>query len=297
MSASFLSKLIRISTTQIYHDYHPNFKLYSLVASSQSKNRLNFRLQKQKNLPTLTAQMFNPYCACSNFCHFPYLSRYYSSFSSSDSDDGNKEDGKINVATAEKSLNDSVPKPATKNVPPPPPGPVSASNYKSQSEVIRPLDEHQAGLLGARRGRVIKPVEPTPNKQSPPRKDRHKTNPDDNKPTSPPKRSPSFGRPSRKRAKDRLEALTKEDCDRRLFFAYKLLLMIDNEPDILDNILWTDECNFNLPKLPSLISKPPVSESESLPQIAWCGITTKGTIGPYFFNSHVTGASRHRVNT
>ncbi|ODM93502.1 hypothetical protein Ocin01_13183 [Orchesella cincta] len=91
-----------------------------------------------------------------------------------------------------------------------------------------------------------------------------------------------------RRCKQGLEILDQKDSFRRVYFAAKMLFLLEDVPEILNNLVFTDECNFNLPNVPPIIAKPPVAESEKLPQIAWCGMSVKGALGPYFFNSHVT---------
>jgi len=103
-----------------------------------------------------------------------------------------------------------------------------------------------------------------------------------------------------------LPLLNAKDCFRRVEFASKMLQILKKEPEILDSILFTDEGNFHLSKSsrkpldkegqskdsPLKGIKPKgrkVAESQSLPQIVWCGMTSKHVIGPYFFNSYVTG--------
>lgn len=92
--------------------------------------------------------------------------------------------------------------------------------------------------------------------------------------------------------KDKLEPLNYMDCSRRENFAFKFLVQLQNEPDLLDRIIWTDEGIFNFPHVVDKSSEmSQIAESAMLPQIVWCAVTTRGTIGPYFFNSHVTGLS------
>jgi hypothetical protein len=83
-----------------------------------------------------------------------------------------------------------------------------------------------------------------------------------------------------------------------------MLAILEANPEILDKIIFTDEGNFmtnpskneqkdiedakNMKSFHSDALKR-YGESKRLPQIVWCGMTTKYIIGPYFFNSYVTG--------
>lgn len=100
--------------------------------------------------------------------------------------------------------------------------------------------------------------------------------------------------------------LSRPECALRLQFAKEMLQRLDQNPKLIDNIVFSDECNFwhYFPKSKNskeLICGPPnrnfkkslkkqvYAESKPLPTIAWCGITTKEVIGPYFFNAQITG--------
>jgi len=101
-----------------------------------------------------------------------------------------------------------------------------------------------------------------------------------------------------------LPLLSQKDCFRRVEFASRMLELFRLEPTILHSIIFSDEGNFRIhdkdkrhakerkkggskKKLELMDQK--IYESATLPQIVWCGMTTKLIIGPYFFNSHVTG--------
>jgi hypothetical protein len=99
-----------------------------------------------------------------------------------------------------------------------------------------------------------------------------------------------------------LPLLNSKDCFRRVEFASKMLSKLEKDPTILDKIVFSDEGNFMLSPLKqsSAIKHTKSSqydllqrygESRRLPQIVWLGMTTKYIIGPYFFNSYVTGGS------
>jgi len=106
-------------------------------------------------------------------------------------------------------------------------------------------------------------------------------------------------------AKFGLPYLTTKDCERRVIFAETMLNRIEKNPEILDSILFTDEGNFwpDKPNIPiggnedrtlnkkRYFKKKVYEESRPLPTICWCGISSKEVVGPYFFNSHVTGWS------
>jgi hypothetical protein len=106
-------------------------------------------------------------------------------------------------------------------------------------------------------------------------------------------------------AKFGLPSLKSKDRERRVLFAKSLLAILDKKPEILDSIIFSDEGNF-WPERPQVLlgggterggglnkkryfKKKMYAESSPLPTICWCGMTSKEVVGPYFFNSHVTG--------
>lgn len=77
--------------------------------------------------------------------------------------------------------------------------------------------------------------------------------------------------------------------------------MVKREPRLLDKIIWSDESHFLLSGTVNRHNccywarsnpqvKMPVSESR-LGVMVWCGITSGGIIGPYFFDENVTAES------
>jgi hypothetical protein len=96
-----------------------------------------------------------------------------------------------------------------------------------------------------------------------------------------------------------LPALNEKDCARRLEFANKILRRIDADKKFLQSVIFSDEGNFRVFKAPGASSKKLVgirrNESQTLPVIVWCGLTSKDVIGPYFFNSYVTESSYLRM--
>lgn len=95
-------------------------------------------------------------------------------------------------------------------------------------------------------------------------------------------------------------ALSDDDFDRREEFCAKFLDMLAQNPGLLDMVMWSDESNF---KLNGVINRhnccywapanPNVEfpVAEKAPGITvWIGLTSKGIIGPFFFEETVTGA-------
>lgn len=95
--------------------------------------------------------------------------------------------------------------------------------------------------------------------------------------------------------------LSDDDCDRRAQFATDGLERFEQDEHILDKIIWSDEADF---KLNGTVNRHnctywasenpqkqiPVKHS---PQglMVWCGMTSTGLIGPYYFDGPVTGDS------
>lgn len=95
--------------------------------------------------------------------------------------------------------------------------------------------------------------------------------------------------------------LSDDDFDRRMQHCETWLQKFAEEPQLLDNILWSDESEFRLnghvnkhnccywshgnPRI-----QIPVSNDRHNLHV-WCGISSNGILGPYFFDGTVTGAS------
>jgi len=98
-----------------------------------------------------------------------------------------------------------------------------------------------------------------------------------------------------------LHALNEDDPDKRMQFCEIFLSYYDDSPDIVDQILWTDEASFKLNghvnrhncvywchENPHKI----IEQEVNLPGITvWAGITSAGLVGPFFFRDTVTGHS------
>ena len=95
--------------------------------------------------------------------------------------------------------------------------------------------------------------------------------------------------------------LSDDDFDRRQEFCESMIDRIKAEPGILDKIIWSDESEF---KLNGTINRhncrywASTNPHELLRRsqyaegiMVWCGITSSGIIGPYFFEENVTGIS------
>lgn len=96
-----------------------------------------------------------------------------------------------------------------------------------------------------------------------------------------------------------LHALNEDDPDRRLQFCEWFLHRCDQREHFQDSIVWSDEATF---KLNGTINRhncvywadhnPNIFEEKSvnLPGVSvWCGLSSRGIIGPYFFQDTVTG--------
>ncbi|CAG7821474.1 unnamed protein product [Allacma fusca] len=95
-----------------------------------------------------------------------------------------------------------------------------------------------------------------------------------------------------------LPVLNDKDCSRRLEFASKILRKLDQDKKLLQSVIFSDEGNFRVFKLPGSQAQKQQgrrNESSSLPVIVWCGMTSKDIIGPYFFNSFVNENSYLRM--
>lgn len=98
-----------------------------------------------------------------------------------------------------------------------------------------------------------------------------------------------------------LQALNEDDPDRRLEFCEWILDSIEEDPTLLDRILWTDEATFQTngrvnrhncvywsDTNPHVI----IEQELNVPRVVvWGGIWSNGIVGPYFFEGNVTSDS------
>lgn len=96
-------------------------------------------------------------------------------------------------------------------------------------------------------------------------------------------------------------ALHDSDQDKRVEFAEDFLLRLRNNESLLDHIWWSDEAMFKLnghinrhncvywaAENPRII----IEREVNLPGVVvWCAMSSKGIIGPFFFENTVTGES------
>jgi transposase len=94
--------------------------------------------------------------------------------------------------------------------------------------------------------------------------------------------------------------LSEDDFDRREQFCEMLLARFDENPHLVDKIIWSDESLFKLNGVinrhnscywatsnPNIVLPVP-DLREGL--MVWCGVTSAGLIGPYFFDGTATAA-------
>lgn len=99
----------------------------------------------------------------------------------------------------------------------------------------------------------------------------------------------------------KVQELSEDDFDRRAQFCETLLGRFSKEPGMIDKILWSDESQFTLNGVinrhnscywaysnPHEIFQVGTSKQGLM---VWCGMTSGGLIGPYFFDGSVTGES------
>ena len=95
--------------------------------------------------------------------------------------------------------------------------------------------------------------------------------------------------------------LNEDDFDRRVEYCDTFLSLLQNEPDLIHRIIWSDEAIFKLnghinrhnsvywsTENPN-ITWEQTMQAEGL--TVWAGIWSEGVIGPYFFDNTVTGQS------
>lgn len=98
-----------------------------------------------------------------------------------------------------------------------------------------------------------------------------------------------------------IHALHEDDFDRRVQFSEQYLQRVYANPQIVNQTLWSDEASFKLngcinrhnciywsAENPGKI----IDKEVNLPGITvWCGMSSEGIIGPYFFDGTVTSAT------
>ena len=95
--------------------------------------------------------------------------------------------------------------------------------------------------------------------------------------------------------------LNEDDFDRRVEYCETFLSLLQNEPDLIHRVIWSNEAVF---KLNGHINRhnsvywatenPNITWEQSAQAegfSVWAGIWSEGVIGPYFFNNTVTGQS------
>lgn len=95
--------------------------------------------------------------------------------------------------------------------------------------------------------------------------------------------------------------LNEDDFDRRVEYCETFLTLLQSDPDLIHRVIWSDEAIF---KLDGNINRhnstywatqnPNIKWEQSMESAGltvWAGIWSQGVIGPYFFNSTVTGQS------
>jgi hypothetical protein len=93
--------------------------------------------------------------------------------------------------------------------------------------------------------------------------------------------------------------LNEDDFDRRSQFCQLWLEKFQNDPHLVDHIFWSDEARFNrngvvnrhnctycFNENPHIKFNVPNTQEGVM---VWCGLTSGGLIGPYFFKETVTG--------
>ena len=98
-----------------------------------------------------------------------------------------------------------------------------------------------------------------------------------------------------------LHKLNEDDPDRRLQFCETFLGFTDIYPDFVDNIMWSDEATFktnghvNRHNSVYWCDTNPfqiLQKDVNAPGITvWCGLSSSGLVGPYFFEGTVNGES------
>lgn len=97
-----------------------------------------------------------------------------------------------------------------------------------------------------------------------------------------------------------LQELSRTDCERRVNFISQFLVALNDEPNLCNHILWTDESHFISHGIPNRKNTHYWSE-ENPHNIrsfqrqghfgvnVWCGIVGRHLVGPYFYEGTLTG--------
>jgi len=98
-----------------------------------------------------------------------------------------------------------------------------------------------------------------------------------------------------------VQELSEDDKRRRVVFANEIIRMIDEKPNLMQRIIWTDEAMFTLNGMinrRNFVYKAPANPflRLSLPHKSvgvhvWIEFHSEGVIGPFIFDTNVTGAS------
>ena len=96
-----------------------------------------------------------------------------------------------------------------------------------------------------------------------------------------------------------IQKLYPDDHDRREEFSDQMLDWMETWPELLDNILWTDEAVFHIGGFINrhnshywALENPNQTVEKSLhsPKVTvWCGITSSAVVGPFFIRDTVNG--------
>lgn len=95
--------------------------------------------------------------------------------------------------------------------------------------------------------------------------------------------------------------LSDDDFDRRIEFCQTMLVQFQNDSSLVNKIIWSDESKFMLSGVVNrhnccywAYSNPEIKipvKNSRMGITVWCGLSSKGIIGPYFFEDTVTGES------
>ena len=95
--------------------------------------------------------------------------------------------------------------------------------------------------------------------------------------------------------------LNEDDYDRRVEYCETFLSLLRNEPDLISRVMWSDEAIFRLNghinrhnSTYRATENPNVTWEQTMQAeglTVWACIWSEGVIGPYFFDSTVTGQS------